>query len=193
MLAARSLGVATHADLADYHRLNIPASRHLMSELVASGALEQVEVEGWGQPAYLHPEARIPRKVQARTLLSPFDSLVWNRDRDERLWDFLYRIEIYVPKPKRVYGYYVLPFLLGEDLVGRVDVKADRKRGVLMVPGAFTEHHADVNVVSPHLAAELRLMADWLGLPDIEVGDHGDLARPLAQALATGSLADAPQ
>jgi uncharacterized protein YcaQ len=182
VLAARSLGVATHADLADYYRLNVPQSRPLMTELVDEGRLELAHVEGWTQQAYLYPEARIPRRVEGRALLSPFDSLVWNRDRNLRLWDFHYRIEIYTPAPKRIYGYYVLPFLLGEHLVARVDLKADRARRTLLVRGVFAELGVPTNEVVDALADELSLMARWLQLDTIEVGDRGDLAAALRRA-----------
>ena len=155
--AARSMGVATAADLADYHRIRMPEARPLIERLSEEGELVEVEVEGWGRTAYLHPEARLPRKVEGRALLSPFDNLVWYRDRIERLWDFHYRIEIYVPEPKRVYGYYVLPFLLDGDLVARVDLKTDRKTGSLLVKGVFAEPGIDRARVARELRAELEL------------------------------------
>lgn len=176
MLGAKSHGVGTDRDLADYFRLKMPVARPLIAELVADGMLEEVTVEGWTERAYLHPEAVSPRSVNARALLSPFDPVVWSRPRAERLFDFQYRIEIYVPEPKRVYGYYVLPFLLGEEIVGRVDIKADRKAGVLLARGVFGEGGIDVDVVAPALAKTLEELAEWLGLDGVSVGERGNLA-----------------
>jgi uncharacterized protein YcaQ len=180
--AARSMGVATAADIADYPRIKMPEARPLIERLAAEGKLVEVEVEGWSRSAYLHPEARLPRRAEGRALLSPFDNLVWFRDRVERLWDFFYRIEIYVPEPKRIHGYYVLPFLLDGDLVARVDLKTDRKTGSLLVKGAFAEPEVDRARVGRQLRAELETVASWLGLNDVVVSRNGDLARALSSA-----------
>ncbi len=180
LLGARSHGIGTDKDLADYFRLKVTDCRPLLDELVAEGLLLQAEVEGWNEPAYLHPEATRPRSMNARALLSPFDPVVWFRPRAERLFDFHYRIEIYVPEPKRVHGYYVLPFLLGDRIVGRVDLKADRKSGALMAKAAFMEPGNDADVVAPALAETLQELAEWLGLDEVTVGRKGDLSGPLA-------------
>jgi uncharacterized protein YcaQ len=177
--AAVALGVATEPDLRDYYRIAPASSRRAVAELVEDGVLVPVEVAGWSAPAYRHVAVKAPRKVAARALLCPFDPVVWRRERTERLFDFVYRIEIYVPEPKRVYGYYVFPFLLDDALVARVDLKADRAAGVLRVPGAFLEPGADVARVTVELAEELAAMAQWLGLSGVEVGERGDLAGPL--------------
>ncbi len=179
MHAARSHGVGSARCLADYHRLNIVDSRRLLAELVADGALRPVAVEGWRQPAFLHPEARLPRWVRASALLSPFDSLVWERSRVEALFGFRYRIEIYVPAAKRVHGYYVLPFLHDGDLVARVDLKADRQASVLRVRGAYAEPTFDPDRSLGVLRDRLVEMADFLGLKDVAVEPRGDLAPAL--------------
>jgi uncharacterized protein YcaQ len=174
--AARSMGVATAADIADYPRIRMPEARPLIERLAEAGDLVEVEVEGWNRPAYLHPDAVLPRQVTGRALLSPFDNLIWFRDRVERLWDFHYRIEIYVPEPKRVYGYYVLPFLLDGELVARVDLKTDRKGSALLVKGVFAEPDVDLARVGKELWAELETVATWLELTDVVVSRNGDLA-----------------
>jgi len=179
LLAAGSTGIATANDLIDYHRQKPAKARPLLAELVAEGSLETVRVEGWKDLAYMAPSAARPRTVNARALVSPFDSLVWCRPRIERLFDFHYRIEIYTPAPKRIYGYYVLPFVVGDRIVARVDVKADRQSSVLIANGAFSEPEIDIAFVASELMQELRDMATWLGLDSVRIGDNGDLTSPL--------------
>lgn len=179
LLAARHHGVATLTDLTDYHRQKNEPCKPLVAELVEEGLLTEVEVEGWTKPAYLHHAARLPRRIEACALLSPFDPVCWNRDRSERLFGFRYRIEIYTPAPKRVYGYYVLPVLWGDSLVGRLDMKADRAAGVLRVKGAYAEPGVPIADLASDLVPELNSMASWLGLDRVEVSDRGDMASTL--------------
>jgi uncharacterized protein YcaQ len=190
-VSARALGVGTLRDIHDYFRLRADETRRRVAELVESGELLPVTVEGWKDPAWMWAAARLPRQVSARALLTPFDPVVWERARTERLFDFAYRIEIYTPEPKRVYGYYVLPFLLGDRLVGRVDLKADRQAKVLRVRAAWSEEPSPPPEVAGELAVELAEMARWLGMHTVEVETRGDLAPALAAAVR-GTSAAAP-
>jgi uncharacterized protein YcaQ len=181
--AATALGVGTEPDIRDYFRLSPKQAKPAIAKLVADGELEAVDVEGWTAPAYLPAGQTVPRLDRGTALLCPFDPLIFFRPRVQRLFDFHYRIEIYVPAPKRQFGYYVWPFLLDGRLVGRVDLKAERARDVLHVVGAFAEPEQDKSRVAKALAAELKTMATWLGLAEVTVGERGDLARRLSRSL----------
>jgi uncharacterized protein len=201
-LAAQACGVGTFEDITGYFKLYsyvdrrwerynsawsgplLPAKRGLVAELVEDGQLVAAQVEGWKEPAYLAASARIPRKVSARAFVTPFDSLVWERSRLKRLFGMQYAIELYTPPPKRIYGYYVCPFLLGDSMVARCDLKADRFRKTLMVQSAFLEPGQDGPRIVEDAAAALREMQAWLGLDRIEVADRGDLAPLLRTALS---------
>ena len=182
-LAARHHGIGTFADLTDYHRQANAPCKPLVAELVEEGILRRVDVEGWTNPAYMHRDARMPRRINACRLLSPFDPVVWRRDRAHRLFGFHYRIEIYTPPPKRIYGYYVLPILWGDEIVGRLDLKSDRQSGALLVQGSFTEPGVPAGALAEDLAPELHAMAGWLGLADVTVVPRGDLASTLRDAV----------
>lgn len=205
-LAAQACGVGTFADITGYFYVDRwwdrlppgpqwaargrtrgrdkPIAKQLVSELVEERRLVPIRVEGWKEPAYLHPDARVPRSVDARALVTPFDSLVWERERVERLFGMKYVLEIYVPPPKRQYGYYVFPFLLGDTLVARCDLKADRERRILMVQSAFLEKGQSARRVVPELQSELRQLQAWLGLDGIEVARCGDLAERLRRSVS---------
>ena len=182
-LSGKALGVATEIDLRDYFRLPIAETKKALAELVEDGTLIPISVEGWKQRAYLHRAARIPRKAGGTALLSPFDPVVWERRRAERLFGFHYRIEIYTPAPQRKFGYYVLPLLHHDRIAGRVCLKADRQAGVLRANATHHETHADPAETAQAMAGELKLMARWLGLPAISAGRAGNLSEGLRQAL----------
>jgi hypothetical protein len=208
-LAAKACGVGTLGDITGYFNIDgwrdrlpagpswewrtragprraTPIGKRLVAELVDEARLVPIAVEGWTEQAYLHPDARVPPSVDARALVTPFDSLVWERDRMARLFGMQYTIEVYVPAHKRIYGYYVFPFLLGDTLVARCDLKADRERRVLMVQSAFLERGHGPRRVVPALASELRQLCAWLELDRIDVAERGDLARALRRGLKQG-------
>jgi uncharacterized protein YcaQ len=181
--AVQAHGVGTAGDLANYYGIkNADAKVHL-DELAQEGVIQRVSAEGWDEDGFAPIDIISTKPTNARALLTPFDPLVWNRNRVERIFDFLYRIEIYVPEKKRQYGYYVYPFVLGEELVARIDLKAERDRGTLRVKGAFVEDGPDQDQVAANLADELRLMAEWLGLKRVGTGRRGNLMPKLRTAL----------
>src|SRR5471032_3401433 len=181
--SATALGVGTEKDLRDYFRLDPADSRGRLAELVEDGQLITCEVQGWKQPAYCLPEPKVPRKVPASALLSPFDSLIWERSRTERLFDFRYRLEIYTPQDKRVYGYYVFPFLHNERIAARVDLRAERAAGRLAVHAVHEEEPGLDEEGMQALALNLRQMADWLGLEQIQLNCQRASAARLRVAL----------
>ena len=181
--SARASGVGTTSDLADYFRLRVDETVAALRDLEEAGIVSRVNVEGWGQLAWLHRDARVPRRVEAAALLSPFDPVVWQRERALRMFGFHYRIEIYTPAPKRLFGYYSLPILIDDALVGRIDLKSDRKRGVLMVQSAWAEADVVAPDVAGRVAGLVRNAAAWQGLGGIEIADKGTLASALASAL----------
>lgn len=195
--AARAMGVGTVKDIAQYFHIEAWWDRYtigrrrkpvslqpLFDELVEDGRLDRAHVDGWSKPAYMAPEARVPRSVDACAIVSPFDPILWERKWTKAVFGFDYQIEIYVPAPKRIHGYYVLPFLLGDRFAARVDLKADRKASALLVHAAYVESGVDPQTTAAALAAELRAMAAWLSLESCVVGPKGNLARPLKRALA---------
>ncbi len=178
-LAARHHGIGTARDLADYYRLPVESTKSALADLLDAGTVRRLAVQGWSQPAYLHRDARMPRRVAGSALLCPFDPLIWERARTERLFGTRYRIEIYVPGPRRVYGYYVFPLLLDDRIAGRFDLKADRRAGRLLVQASWVEPGCEPTQVAESAAVELRRMAAWLGLADVVVAPRGDLASTL--------------
>ena len=166
--SAIAQGVATASDLADYYRQKPAAVRPLIAELLEEGELREVAVDSWTEKAFVHRGSKLPKKLYATALLSPFDSLVWCRPRNERLFNFHYRIEIYTPKEKRKFGYYVLPFMMNGQMVGRVDLKADRANSKLLVHSVHTEKRVKRSSINDALNAELGLLANWLDLEHVK-------------------------
>lgn len=181
--SARALGVGTLADIADYYRIRMPDARRLFPRVISGGTVSRVDVLGWNRPAFRHEAARIPRSVDGDVLLSPFDPLIWFRERALRVFGLHYRIEIYVPQEKRVHGYYVLPFLMDGSIAARVDLKTDRSERVLRVRSAHLEPSANRGEVAIRLAEHLLTTAQWLGCDSIDVEDWGDLSHHLKRAV----------
>ncbi|QSB21487.1 YcaQ family DNA glycosylase [Pseudomonas sp. 15A4] len=185
--AVKALGVGTEKDVRDYFRQDPAPARRGLAELVEEGVVQRVQVQGWKQPAYTLAGSVVPRKVAASALLSPFDSLIWERGRTERLFDFRYRLEIYTPQAKRLYGYYVLPFLYNEHIVARVDLRAERAAGRLAVHAVHVEEKGLDDEGMQALAGNLRQLADWLGLPQVQINcQRASAARLRAAFLACG-------
>ena len=182
--SAAALGVATLHDLADYYRMSPRVVAPLVNQMVKAGELRPIDVEGWSDTAYLAPGSRLPRSIEGVSLLSPFDPVVWFRPRAERLFDFHYRIEIYVPAARRRWGYYVLPFRVGDRIVGRVDLKADRKARQLLVLNAHEEDSIDVEHCCNELAGELQALCDWLGLDEVRVERSNRFSVSLAKSVS---------
>jgi len=177
--ALKHHGIGTIRDIADYYRMGLQSSAVILADMAAAGEIEKVEVADWKGPVYMSPGARLPRAITGVAVLCPFDPVIWCRPRTERLFNFHYRIEIYTPPPKRVFGYYVFAILLDGELVGRIDLKGDRQAGVLRIRGSYVEEGQDPTRVAGPLANEMKTMATWLGLKDVAVEQKGNLALAL--------------
>ncbi len=182
-LSGQALGIGTAFDLRDYFRLPVADAKRALDDAVEAGILMPVSVEGWKPQAYLHRDAKVPRKIETTALVTPFDPICWDRDRAERLFNFHYRIELYTPQPKRKFGYYVLPFLMGESFAGRVCLKADRENSTLLANSIHHEEFVNCDEVAKNLVTEIKEMAKWLSLPNIKIGSSGNLAAYLQKAI----------